>query len=117
MRDYVGNVLSLPSDDPERKTLIVDDMAATPQYVMVSAVEWLRDYDPAEAEGGLAVPGLYIVANEPVVRSDFACFQAPTPKTFYGRTARSGRFLQLEVPDQVKAIINRDLAMSGNVPV
>ncbi len=113
IRDYVGNLLFLPSDDPERKTWILECMAATPQYVMVSAFEGLRDYDPAEAEGGLAVPSLYIAADEPVARSDLARFQSLTPKTLYGRTVGSGHFLQLEVPDQVNAMIGRFLMVSG----
>lgn len=113
IRDYVGSTLFLPSDNLERKTQILACMAATPQHVMVSAFEGLRDYDPAEAEGGLAVPSLYIAADEPVSRSDLARFQALTPKTLYGRTVGSGHFLQLEVPDQVNAMIGRFLAVSG----
>jgi pimeloyl-ACP methyl ester carboxylesterase len=113
IREYVGNALFLPSDDPERKTWILDGMAAAPQHVMVSAFEGLRDYDPAEAEGGLAVPSLYIAADEPVSRSDLARFQALTPQTLYGRTVGSGHFLQLEVPDQVNAMIGRFLAVSS----
>jgi pimeloyl-ACP methyl ester carboxylesterase len=113
IRDYVGNALFLPSDDPERRAWILDSMSATPQHVMVSAFEGLRDYDPTEAEGGLSVPGLYITADEPVARTDLARFQALTPKTLYGRTVGSGHFLQLEVPDQVNAMIGRFLAVSG----
>jgi pimeloyl-ACP methyl ester carboxylesterase len=115
MRDYVENSLFLPSDDPERKTWILEGMAAAPQYVVVSAFEGLRDYDATEAKGGLAVPSLYIAADEPFSRSDLARFQALTPKTVYGRTVGSGHFLQLEVPDQVNAMIDRFLAVSGTV--
>jgi pimeloyl-ACP methyl ester carboxylesterase len=117
IRDYVTNSLFLPSDDPERKHRILEGMAATPQHVMVSAFEGLRDYDPAEAEGGLAVPSLYVAADEPVSRSDLARFQSLTPQTLYGRTVGSGHFLQLEVPDQVNAMIGRFLAVSGLVAV
>jgi hypothetical protein len=44
-------------------------MAAAPQHVLVSAFEGLRNYDPTEAAGGLAVPGLYIAADELQPRS------------------------------------------------
>jgi pimeloyl-ACP methyl ester carboxylesterase len=113
IRGFVTNSLFLPSDDPERKAFILEHMATVPQHVMISAFEGLRDYDPAVAVGGLAMPSLYIAADEPVARTDLARFQALTPNTLYGRTVGSGHFLQLEVPDQVNAMIGRFLAVSG----
>jgi len=58
LRAYVANTLFILTDDPDRKTRILDGMSSAPQHVLVSAFEGLRDYDPAEAAGGLSVPGL-----------------------------------------------------------
>jgi hypothetical protein len=45
----VANSLFIPTDDQQRKERVLEGMAATPQHVMVSAFEGLRDYDPNEA--------------------------------------------------------------------
>lgn len=74
--------------------------------------EVLRDYDAATAAGSLAVPGLYIAADELQPRSDMARFHEMFPQTLYGKTVGSGHFCQLEVPDQVNAMIERFLAIS-----
>jgi hypothetical protein len=70
MRSFVSSVLFIPTDEKERKERVVQEMSSTPQHVVVSAFEAMEDYDPIEEGGGLAVPGLYIEANEPQPRSD-----------------------------------------------
>ncbi len=64
LHGYVANSLFIPTDDQERKERVLEGMSSVPQHVMVSAFEGLRDYDPAEATGGLAVPAVYIAADE-----------------------------------------------------
>jgi len=94
VRDYVSNVLFIPTDDQERKERIVQQMSSAPQHVVVSAFERARDYDPAEPGGGLAVPGLYVAANEPQPRSDMGRFHEMFPDRGYGRQDRGvGAFL------------------------
>ena len=84
----------------------MESMAAAPQHVMMSAFEGLRDYDPNEAAGGLTVPGLYIAADEQQPpRSDMTRFHEMFPEVLYGKTMGSGHFCQLEVPNQVSAMI------------
>lgn len=78
----MASALFIPTDDEERRERILDSMSSAPHHVMVSAMEGLRDYDAATAAGSLAVPGLY-----------------------------SGKFCQLEVPEQVNAMIERFLAV------
>jgi pimeloyl-ACP methyl ester carboxylesterase len=87
-------------------------MAAAPQHVMMSAFEGLRDYDPKEAAGGLTVPGLYIAADEQQPRSDMTRFHEMFPEVLYGKAMGSGHFCQLEVPNQVSAMIERFLAIA-----
>jgi pimeloyl-ACP methyl ester carboxylesterase len=112
IRQYVANSLFIPTDDRERKERVLEEMSSTPQHVVVSAFEGLRDYDPNEAAGGPAVPGLYIAADELQPRSDMGRFHEMFPEILYGKTVGSGHFCQLEVPEQVNAMIERFLAVS-----
>jgi hypothetical protein len=65
----VAASLFIPTDDQQHREHMLESMAAAPQHVLVSAFEGLRNYDPTEAAGGLAVPGLYIAADELQPRS------------------------------------------------
>jgi pimeloyl-ACP methyl ester carboxylesterase len=117
-RDYIANVFFIPSDDPARRARIFDEMTSAPQHVMVSMLEGLRDHDPSMARGRLVVPSLYIAANEPRPRSEIPPLRELIPQMAYGQTVGSGHFCQLEVPDQVNAMIDRFLALAvpANVP-
>jgi pimeloyl-ACP methyl ester carboxylesterase len=111
LRGYVADSLFIPTDDPERKERILEQMSAAPQHVMVSAMEGLRDYDAAAA-GSLRAPGLYIAADEAKPRSDMTTFHQLFPEILYGKTVGSGHFCQLEVPDQVNAMVERFLVIT-----
>jgi pimeloyl-ACP methyl ester carboxylesterase len=112
MRGYMANALFIPTDDPERKTRIVDDMVSAPQHVMAAAMQGLHDYDAAAVAGGLTAPALYIAADEPQPRSDMARFHELCPRMLYGQTVGSGHFCQLEVPGQINPMIERFLAVT-----
>ena len=112
LRRYAASALFIPTDDGEREERILRQMSSTPQHVLVSAFEGLRDYDPAVATGGPAVPGLYVAADELQPRSDMDRFHEMFPRILYGKTVGSGHFCQLEVPDQVNAMIDRFLAIT-----
>ena len=109
LRSYVEQALFIPTDDQDRKARILDGMTSASQHVMVSAFEGLRDFDPAEATAGLSVPGLYIEASEPTARSDLTRLHGLAPLIQYGKTVGAGHFCQLEVPEQVNAMIERFL--------
>ena len=85
-------------------------MPSVPQHVVVSAFEGMRDYVPTEAGGELKVPALYIEANKPQPRSDMVRLHEMLPQILTGKTVASGHFCQLEVPEQVNAMIDRFLA-------
>ena len=112
LRNYVTSSLFIPTDDEERRERILDGMSSAPRHVMISAMEGLRDYDPNVAAGGLAVPGLYVAADELQPRSDMTRFHELFPQMLYGKTVGSGHFCQLEVPEQVNAMIERFLAVA-----
>jgi pimeloyl-ACP methyl ester carboxylesterase len=112
LREYAPRALFIPTDDEQRKEHILQSMSSTPQHVVVSAFEGLRDYDPTEAAGGLALPGVYIAADELQPRSDMIRFHEMFSDIQYGKTVGSGHFCQLEVPEQVNAMIERFLAVT-----
>jgi len=112
LRGYASRSLFIPTDDEGRKERILQSMSSTPQHVVVSAFEGLRDYDPTEAAGGLAAPGVYIAADELQPRSDMARFHEMFSEILYGKTVGSGHFCQLEVPEQVNAMIDRFIAVT-----
>lgn len=110
MGGFVSNVLFIDTDEQERKERIVRQMSSAPQHVVVSAFEGMRDYDPTEAGKVMAVPALYIEANEPQPRSDVGRLREMFPQVLDSKTAGSGHFCQLEVPEQVNTMIDRFLA-------
>jgi pimeloyl-ACP methyl ester carboxylesterase len=109
--DYADAVLFLPTDDAARRARILSVMTSAPQHVMVSALEGGHAYDANEAKGRLVVPMLYIAADESPPRTDIARLRALVPKFHFGHVVGSGHFCQLEVPDQVNAMIDRFLAL------
>lgn len=113
LRSYVSHALAIPTDDRGRLADILADMTSVPQHVMISAFEGLRDHDPASSGLGLTCPALYIAANEPQPRSDMTRLRELVPGLAYGQTVGSGHFCQLEVPDQVNAMIERFLTLQA----
>jgi pimeloyl-ACP methyl ester carboxylesterase len=106
----------LPTDeDPERKARILAQVLSAPQHVVASAwEECYFAYDTAAAACG--VPLLYIDAGIP--NTDLSRFGELCPGLVIGKTVGSGHFVQLEVPEQVNAMIERFLAVAlrdGNV--
>jgi len=99
----------LPTDDPERKARILAQVLSTPQHVVASAWEnCYFAYDTAAA--ACRVPLLYIDAGTP--NTDLYRFGELCPNLVTGKTVGSGHFLQLEVPDQVNAMIERFLEVA-----
>jgi pimeloyl-ACP methyl ester carboxylesterase len=109
-RGFVSNMLFLPTDDAERKARIVDGMATAPQYVMASAMECIFSCDTGAAAAGCKAPALLINAAAPL--ADVARLQKLCPHIMIGQTVGAGHFNQLEVPEQVNAMIERFLTVS-----
>jgi pimeloyl-ACP methyl ester carboxylesterase len=109
IRTFVAGTLFLPTDDPDRKVRIIEGMTSAPQHVALSAYQALADYDATKTPR-VAAPSLYIAANEPNPRADMTRVRELLPALAFGQTVGSGHFCQLEVPDQVNAMIDRFLA-------
>lgn len=112
LRSFVEKGLCLPTDTPALKARIFDLMGGATQHVVVAAMEGLRDYDPDFARGRVIVPSLYIAADELPPRSDIARMKELVPQLAFGQTVGSGHFCQLEVPEQVNAMLDRFLAIT-----
>ena len=107
---FVSEGLFLPTDDPARKAQIVDDMSSAPQHVMAPAFEHTILCDTEDLVQKRHVPLLVLLAAQAL--SDVSRLQQLCPDAVIGQTVGAGHFHQLEVPDQVNAMIERFLATS-----
>ena len=110
-RRYVGEGMFLPTDDPERKAHILDQMSSAPRHVMASALQDSFANDWSDAIAACRVPTLYVNAAWP--RPELDRFRELCPQLVTGQTVGAGHFCQLEVPDQVNAMLARFLAISA----
>ncbi len=110
-RDFVSQMMFLPTDDPQRKARIVDAMSSVPQHVMAGAYAALHEgWDGAAALQACRVPLLSIAAAMPL--TDPVRLRELCPHALTGQTVGAGHFLQLEVPEQVNAMIDRFLQIA-----
>lgn len=111
LRQLVSTAFFLPTDNPQRCADILDTMASAPQHVMSESYSAILDFDARKAQGLPHAPMLYIAANEPAARCDVTTLAALFLEMEFGRTVGSGHFCQLEVPDQVHAMIDRFIVL------
>jgi pimeloyl-ACP methyl ester carboxylesterase len=109
-RGFVENAMFLPHSDPALKQRIAEGMSAAPQHVMVSALEQIFSFDSAAAAADCKLPLLNLMAANPLV--NVPRLQELCPQVVTGQTVGSGHFNQLEVPDQVNAMLERFIATS-----
>lgn len=113
-RDVIDGVcdamIFLPTDDAQRRAQLHAAMLQTPQHVLVSTWQHFLAYDPRPAASRCKLPMLYVNAVMPF---DEAGMRQLCPQLVVGRAVGSGHMLQVEVPDQVNAMIARFLANNG----
>jgi pimeloyl-ACP methyl ester carboxylesterase len=100
----------LPTDDAERKAWISDAMASVPREVATPAIAGIL----AIGDGPLAAvtcPILSIGSAAPT--HEPAQLKGANPKIAIGQTVGSGHFNQLEVPDQINAMIEQFLRINA----
>jgi pimeloyl-ACP methyl ester carboxylesterase len=100
-------------DDRRRKSWILDAAVKTPPHVTSSVWEESIRWDDSSALGSCTVPLLYIDAGTP--NANLSRAVELQPKMMIGRTVGSGHFSQLEVPEQVNAMLARFLEVSGSM--
>ena len=109
-QELVATISFLPTDDPSRKAQIIEAMSSSPQHVMAGCWEAMLNYDAAPAAAACSVPILCILAAHPI--ADVAQFHAACPQLITGQTVGAGHYHQLEVPEQINAMIARFIATS-----
>lgn len=113
MRNFSSVAQFLPTDPPDIKKRILDVMSTTPQHVKASTMEQLVALDTEEAVAACQVPALAIYADAPF---DVEPLRKLCPQLKLGRTVGAGHFHQLIVPDQINAMVDRFLAITGRAP-
>jgi pimeloyl-ACP methyl ester carboxylesterase len=114
-RQY-AEAMFLPTDDRSRQASIVERMVAVPQHVLASAFEQAWGCDLAAAAAACLVPTLYIQADGQRGR-ELLRFGQLCPQLAIGHTVGAGHFHQLEVPEQVNAMIERFLTVTAPTAV
>jgi pimeloyl-ACP methyl ester carboxylesterase len=106
------NGMFLPTDDAARKARIVKAMSARPRHVLASAFQELLACPSAAAATASPVPiPLLAIASAGGHMADLHRLRELCPRLFLAQTACAGHFHQLEVPDQVNAMVERFIAL------
>lgn len=111
VRAFETQQFFIASSAEELKRNIVDAACRTPQHVVVSAFRDLAAFDAEAALAAIKAP-LLCVNAEPMVREE-ARLRAIRPDAIIARTAGAGHFHQVEVPDQVNAMLARFIEIAG----
>ena len=107
-RSFAEARMFRPTDDPELRARIVDDMCATPQHVLVPTFESISRWSGEALAGRVNVPVLLITAGEGIP-ADMARTRTLFPELELGRTVGVGHFAHAVAPDQINAMIDRFL--------
>ena len=104
------DMMFMPTDDPARKADIAAAMAVAPQEVAGPAIAGLLDFDGPAALAAVQCPIASIGSDGPV--NDAQEMKRINPNILIGQTLGAGHFNQLEVPEQVNAMIDRFLRIN-----
>ena len=100
----------LPTDVARRPEIIAGFPAVAPG-IAAAVLRAMGEFDGASVLGGATAPvlsiGSAVPANSP------ADLRRACPEITIGQTVGAGHFIQLEVPEQVNAMIERFLAITG----
>jgi pimeloyl-ACP methyl ester carboxylesterase len=103
-----------PADDPERKGRILERVGRLPQHVGAACWEYgMATYDSVGAAEACALPVLYVHASVP---TDLGLLARLCPRLMVGETVGAGHWLQLEVPGQVNAMLDRFIGILQTNP-
>lgn len=111
LHQTADNLIFLPTDDPQRKAQLVANMLELPQHVIVSTWENFLAHNTDAAAAECHMPVLHLRSIFPVNLSRLAEL---CPRLVTGQTVGAGHFHQLEVPEQVNAMVDRFLSISLN---
>ncbi len=106
----IFNGMFMATDDAERHARIVAAAVGMPRHVAIGEWDALWKFDSASAAAKCGVPAMYVGSHGPV--ADLARVGEAMPNAIVAQTAGAGHFHQLEVPDQVNAMIDRFIAIN-----
>ncbi len=98
-----------PYSDAALKAWTIARMTATPQHVMEAAFTGLIEAGPSLPSGDLPIPCLFVGAAG---RGDASQISARYTNLPVVSVVGAGHFLQMEVPDQFNAMLNRFLEVT-----
>ena len=93
-----------PTDDPELRARIVDEMCATPQHVLVPTFASISKWSGEDIARRVSVPLLLITAGDGLP-ADMARTRELLPQLELGRAEGAGHFAHAIVPDQINDMI------------
>ncbi|HUE40002.1 MAG TPA: alpha/beta hydrolase [Candidatus Binatia bacterium] len=112
-RAFLSDALFIAADDPKRKQQILADMTSAPDRVTRGCFDAIMKSNIDAAAARCKVPFLYLAAAAPL--TDFAKLRELCPHVVIGQTVGAGHFHQLEVPEQVNAMIDRFFDVCADV--
>jgi pimeloyl-ACP methyl ester carboxylesterase len=93
------------ADRPELRAWLMDQFLGNQQHVMSSALDDILVHDTTPAAASCKVPLLYVSAGP--WYTDVARLRELCPQLLTAQTVGSGHYHELEVPEQVNAILAR----------
>jgi pimeloyl-ACP methyl ester carboxylesterase len=110
LRQFGSDQFFTPTSDASLKARLLDAMGRTPMHVAASAFESVGAFGGEAELRALRVPALYIEADPVIDR--VGRLRELCPNIATGKTVGAGHFHQLEVPEQINAMIERFLAVT-----
>jgi pimeloyl-ACP methyl ester carboxylesterase len=113
VRAFVAERLFEPIDGPAVLDTVATTMAATPAHVFLAMADGVLAFDSLAAARACTMPALLVLSDRPFVEPEVVASLPPNWRT--ARVVGAGHFLQLVVPDQVNAMLDRwlDLLQDG----
>ena len=110
LRQFMASRLFGPDDPKELKDQILKEMLAVPDHVVKPMQKAVLAFDGAAAAADCKLPSLFILAEKPF--TDDATLARLGSNWRISRVIGSGHFIQLVVPAQVNAMVDRFLELA-----
>src|SRR5215510_10585567 len=103
-RQFIANHMFLPTSDRKLVEDVLAVMLAAPSHVAASAMRGALAFDGPAVAAQCKVPALHLVGISPPLNPPHLMAQW-LPTVVHGWTVGAGHYNQLEVPDQVNAMV------------
>ena len=114
MQGYLGGRGFGPYDSPDLKARVMQEIGRGPGGLAAPLMRYVLSSDHASLIASSDCPLLYIHARVP---TDLARLRELRPDALIASVAGSGHWMMLEVPDQVKAMLDRFLDIVAGISV